>query len=106
MKSRPFGKSGELVSEIGIGTWQIGGRDWVDVSDEQAQSTLAAAADAGVTFIDTADIYGAGRSERLVGKFLKSRPAQKFFVATKLGKRSDPGGLENFTAATLRKHTE
>jgi aryl-alcohol dehydrogenase-like predicted oxidoreductase len=106
MKFRPFGKSGESVSEIGIGTWQIGGAEWGDVSDEQALDTLAAAADAGVTFIDTADIYGSGRSEKLIGTFLKSRPSKRFFIATKLGRRSDPGWPANFTADTVRKHTE
>jgi aryl-alcohol dehydrogenase-like predicted oxidoreductase len=106
MNMRPFAARGPRVSEIGIGTWQLGGAEWGDVPQEQALDTLRAAADAGVTFIDTADIYGSGRSERLIGQFLRERGRDSFFIATKLGRRSDPGWPANFAADIIRKHTE
>jgi aryl-alcohol dehydrogenase-like predicted oxidoreductase len=107
MFHRTFGKDGPTVSEVGIGCWQIGGTEWGDVTDEQALSTLHAAADSGITFIDTADIYGGGRSERLIGQFLRERKdRERFFIASKLGRRSDPGWPDNFRPATVRQHTE
>ena len=107
MHTRPFYATATSVSEVGIGTWQLGGTEWGDVSDEQALATLRAAAEAGVTFIDTADIYGSGRSETLIGRFLNDQPRRDcFFVATKLGLRSDPGWPENFQRQTVFKHTE
>lgn len=106
MKTRAFGNSGEQVSEIGLGTWQIGGTEWGDVPQERAMGTLRAAADGGVTFIDTADIYGSGRSEQLIGALLRERQREKFFIATKLGRRSDPGWPRNFERDTIRRHTE
>ena len=108
MKTRPFGKNGPPVSDVGLGTWQIGGTEWGDVPEEAALETLRAAADAGVTFIDTADIYGSGRSEGLIGRFLRepARPRNRFFIATKLGRRSDPGWPANFIPGEVRKHTE
>ena len=107
MHSRPFGNGSVPVSEIGLGTWQLGGTEWGEVSDAQALNTLRAAADAGVTFLDTADIYGMGRSETLIGWFLKERPDRdRFFIATKLGRRPDPGWPRNFTRETIFQHTE
>ena len=107
MKMRPFATTGVAVSEIGLGTWQLGGTEWGSVSDQQALDTLTAAADAGVTFLDTADIYGLGRSETLIGRFLKERPDRgRFFVATKLGRHPDPGWPENFTRRAVFAHTE
>lgn len=107
MQTRAFGAGGPQVSEVGIGCWQIGGTEWGDVTDQQATATLHAAADAGVTFIDTADIYGEGRSERLIGQFLRERgDRERFFIASKLGRRSQPGWPENFTPAIVRQHTE
>ena len=105
MHYRSFGRTGWEVSEIGIGTWQLGGTEWGDVDDDEALGTLRAAADAGVTFIDTADIYGGGRSERLIGRFLAERD-ERFYVATKLGRGSDPGWPGNFTREAVRAHTE
>ena len=105
MHYRSFGRTGWEVSEIGIGTWQLGGTEWGDVDDEQALATLRAAADAGVTFVDTADIYGGGRSERLIGRFLRERD-ERYFVATKLGRGSDPGWPANFSREAVRAHTE
>jgi|YNPNPStandDraft_1061719.scaffolds.fasta_scaffold07592_3 aryl-alcohol dehydrogenase-like predicted oxidoreductase len=107
MHQRHFPALSKPVSEIGIGTWQLGGTEWGDVPEEEALSTLAAAADVGVTFIDTADIYGLGRSESLIGRFLKGRPDRdRFVVATKLGRHPEPGWPANFTRDIVRKHTE
>jgi aryl-alcohol dehydrogenase-like predicted oxidoreductase len=108
MNTRVFEKTGRSVGEIGLGTWQLGA-NWGEVTDEVALATLRAAYAAGVTFFDTADVYGDGRSERLIGVFLKEIGAAKasgLFVATKLGRRGDPGWPENFTRAAVRKHTE
>ena len=81
--------------------------EWGEVSEEQALETLRAAADAGVTFIDTADIYGLGRSESLIGRFLKGRPDRgRFFIASKLGLNPKPGWPKNFTKETIFAHTE
>jgi len=106
MRSRIFGKTGRLVSEVGLGTWQIGG-NWGDVTDETALATLRAAYEAGTDFFDTADVYGDGRSEKLIGRFLRDSGARdKVFIATKLGRRGDPGWPGNFTREVVRKHTE
>lgn len=114
MNTRSFGPSGAGVSEVGLGTWQLGGTEWGDVAESAALDTLRAAADAGVTFIDTADIYGMGRSEKLIAAFLKERGRDNFFIATKLGRHPKPGwpvpshaeGPHNFDPDTVRKHTE
>jgi aryl-alcohol dehydrogenase-like predicted oxidoreductase len=90
---------------MGLGTWQLGGADWGEVDDSVALETLAGAADAGVNFFDTADVYGLGRSEQLIGKFIKQR-REKYFVATKLGRFPEPGWPKNFSLDTLRAHTE
>jgi aryl-alcohol dehydrogenase-like predicted oxidoreductase len=105
MKQRAFGSSGVKVSEIGIGCWQLGGSDWGDVSEEEALTTLQAAVDSGVNFFDTADVYGLGRSESIIGKFLKDC-SQEIFVATKLGRFPEPGGPDNFSLDVFRTHTE
>jgi aryl-alcohol dehydrogenase-like predicted oxidoreductase len=104
MKTRTFGKTGFVVGEVGLGTWQLGG-DWGDVPEDVALATLRAAVEAGINFFDTADVYGAGRSERLIGRFLQGSRA-KIFVATKLGRFGDPGWPQNFTRAAVRRHTE
>ena len=74
------------MSVVGLGTWQLGA-DWGDVSEADALAVLDAAAEAGVTFFDTADVYGDGRSERLIGRFLAERPDTPVTVATKMGRR-------------------
>ncbi|MGN9841703.1 aldo/keto reductase [Nonomuraea sp. H19] len=84
MEHRVLGRTGREVGVVGLGAWQLGA-DWGEVSEEEALATLEAAADAGVTFIDTADVYGDGRSEQLVGRFAKGRP--ELTVATKMGRR-------------------
>lgn len=104
MQQRPFGATGRTVSEVGLGTWQLGA-DWGKVTDDEALATLRAAYDAGCNLFDTADVYGMGRSETLIGKFLRDTKA-KVFVATKLGRFSPPGWPENFTREGVRAHTE
>lgn len=104
MHFRHFGSDTVKVSEIGLGTWQLGG-NWGPVDDRTAEATLAAAVDAGVTFLDTADVYGDGRSEERIARFLKKR-TERIFVATKLGRRGDPGWPQNFTREAVRRHTE
>ena len=88
MKSRQFGRTPWSVSEIGFGAWAIGGA-WGDVSETDAKGAVHAALDAGMTFIDTADVYGDGRSEQLVGRFVAAHPDAGFTVATKMGRRMD-----------------
>jgi len=107
MKTRIFGRTGRAVGEIGLGTWQLGA-GWGDVPDDVALATLRAAWEAGTTLFDTADVYGMGRSETLIGKFLKDLPAARSgaFVATKLGRFDPPGWPENFSRAGVRQHTE
>jgi len=104
MNFRTFGRTGQKLSEVGLGTWQLGG-SWGDVPEADALETLRAAADTGVNFFDTADVYGDGRSERLIGRFLKES-SRTIFIATKLGRSSRPGWPENFTRAAVRQHAE
>lgn len=89
MKLRPFDHTHRMVSEIGLGCWQLGGADWGDISDERALEVLHAAVEAGITFFDTADVYGAGRSEELIGRLLSEGGSKDLFVATKLGRRPE-----------------
>jgi len=93
MKYRAFGKTGFNASEVGLGCWQIGS-SWGFIPDKTAADILAAAYDNGVNFYDTADVYGAGRSEKFIGKFIKGK--KDIFVATKVG-RSDSLYPDNFT---------
>lgn len=104
MKTRIFGATGRAVGEVGLGTWQLGA-GWGDVTDEAALQTLRAAVETGTTLLDTADVYGDGRSELLIGKFLKETRVP-LFVATKLGRFSPPGWPANFERAAIRAHTE
>ena len=87
-------------SEIGFGAWQIGGA-WGDVTEEDGKRALNAALDAGVTFIDTADVYGDGRSEKIIASVLKERGGEKPFVATKAGRRLNPHVADGYTAANI-----
>jgi len=106
MNTRIFGKTGRVVGEVGLGCWQIGG-NWGEVSDETALGILRTAFEQGTTFFDTADVYGGGRSETLIGKFLREAKARdRLFIATKLGRRGDPGWPANFTREAVRQHTE
>ena len=105
MHKRSFGQTGLQAGEVGLGCWQLGGSDWGDISDELGLGILHAAVEKGVNFFDTADVYGGGRSESLIGRFLKESPVE-VFVATKLGRASDPGWPGNFTEKAVRAHTE
>jgi aryl-alcohol dehydrogenase-like predicted oxidoreductase len=103
MEKRSFAKMGRSVGVIGLGAWQLGA-DWGTVTAADAHATLQAAADAGVTFFDTADVYGDGRSEQIIGSFRKDHP--DITVATKMGRRvpQEPSAytLDNFRAWTDR----
>ncbi|MFM0194528.1 aldo/keto reductase [Paraburkholderia strydomiana] len=100
MKERKFGHAEKSVSEIGFGAWAIGG-SWGDVAESDAKAALHAALDSGTTFIDTADVYGDGRSERIIADVLKERSGPRPFVATKAGRRLDPHVAQGYTAANL-----
>lgn len=100
MQQRPLSRTGRDVSVIGLGTWQLG-PDWGGVSEDEALAVLAASADAGVTLFDTADVYGDGRSEEIIGKFLNDTAAAGITVATKMGRREDQVP-ENYTIENFR----
>ena len=100
MQYRRFGKTGRDVSVIGFGAWAIGSA-WGQVDDKDSLAALHAAAAAGVTLIDTADVYGDGHSEKLIGRFLRERKGERFFVATKMG-RSVPQVPENYNPEAFR----
>ncbi|GGZ86389.1 aldo/keto reductase [Streptomyces bluensis] len=101
MDQRVIGRLGQRVSVVGLGTWQLGA-DWGDIDDKDALAVLEAAAEAGVTFFDTADVYGDGRSEQTIAAFLRGRPDLRVLVATKMGRRVEqiPQNyvLDNFRA--------
>lgn len=99
MENRKITRLGREVSVVGLGCWQLGA-DWGEVDENDALGVLHAAADNGVTFFDTADVYGDGRSERLVGRFLAERG--DVFVATKMGRRVEQVP-ENYVAANFRE---
>src|SRR6478736_4184699 len=100
MESRPLGRTGADVGVVGLGTWQLGG-DWGDVDDDSAAEVLDAALDAGVTLLDTADVYGDGRSEVRIRQALAAR-SDRPFVATKAGRRADPFEPDQYTPENLR----
>jgi aryl-alcohol dehydrogenase-like predicted oxidoreductase len=104
MKTRTFGKTGWQVSEIGFGAWAIGA-DWGQVDDRESLDALRAAIDAGMNFIDTADVYGDGRSERLVAQVLRER-RERVYVATKAGRRLNPHVAEGFNRQNLTAFIE
>ena len=97
----------QKISEIGLGTWQLGNADWGVIKIEDAFAILNAFVEAGGNFIDTADVYGNGTSEKLIGEFLRTT-GREIFVATKLGRRSDEGNgwPVNFSYDTMRRHVE
>jgi aryl-alcohol dehydrogenase-like predicted oxidoreductase len=105
VEQRILGRTGRPASVVGLGTWQLGA-DWGSVSEADALAVLRAAAEAGVTFFDTADVYGDGRSEQVIGRFLASAPGSGVLVATKMGRRvaqvPESYVLANFRAWTDR----
>jgi aryl-alcohol dehydrogenase-like predicted oxidoreductase len=103
MEQRILGRTGTPVGVIGLGAWQLGA-DWGEVDEDSAFATLQAAVDSGVTFFDTADVYGDGRSEKFIGRFVRET-GSNVFVATKMGRRvaQDPA---NYTLANFREWTD
>lgn len=95
------------ISEVGLGTWQLGSADWGNVNEEEAFKILSAFVALGGNFIDTADVYGMGISETIIGKFLKTTK-EEIYVATKLGRRHDQqnGWPQNFSYEGMRRHVE
>ncbi len=104
MKTRTLGRTGRTVSVVGLGTWQLGS-DWGDVSEKDARAVLDASVAAGVSLFDTADVYGDGRSERIIGSYLADNPDRGITVATKMGRRESQDAA-NFTLAKFREWTD
>jgi len=104
MDQRTLGRTGREVSVISLGTWQLGS-DWGAVSEADAASVLDASVESGVTMFDTADVYGDGRSEQLIGSYLAAHPDLDILVATKMGRRVDQIPA-NYTLANFREWTD
>ncbi|EHS49994.1 aldo/keto reductase [Rhizobium sp. PDO1-076] len=100
MRQHAFGRTEFTVSDIGFGAWQIGG-SWGEVSEADGRAALNAALDAGMTFIDTADVYGDGRSERIIADVLKARGGTRPMVASKAGRRLNPHVADGYTKANI-----
>jgi aryl-alcohol dehydrogenase-like predicted oxidoreductase len=105
LEHRDLGQTGMRVSEISLGTWAFGG-DWGTVGEDDAYAALNRAVDLGVNFLDTADVYGDGRSEKLIGRLLKDRPNDEILVATKVGRRLDPHVPEGYDYDKLSAFVE
>jgi aryl-alcohol dehydrogenase-like predicted oxidoreductase len=106
MQPRPFGRTGWQVNPIGFGAWAIGA-DWGQVSERDAEAALNAALDAGVNFIDTADVYGMGRSEKIIARVLKARGGKKdVIVATKAGRKLNPHIAPSYTVKAITDFIE
>jgi aryl-alcohol dehydrogenase-like predicted oxidoreductase len=104
VEQRVLGRTNRPVSVIGLGTWQLGA-DWGDIGERDALDVLQAAVESGVTFLDTADVYGDGRSERIIGRFIAGNAGQGLTVATKMGRRVDQVP-ENYTLENFRAWTD
>jgi aryl-alcohol dehydrogenase-like predicted oxidoreductase len=104
METRTFARTGREASVVGLGTWQLGA-DWGDVADDDAQAVLEAAVESGVTFLDTADVYGDGRSEQAIATFRAAHPDLDLLVATKMGRRMDQVP-ENYVMDNFRAWTD
>lgn len=100
MQYRTLGRTGLRVSEVGFGAWAIGGT-WGEVTESDAMASLSEALDRGITFFDTADVYGDGRSERLIAKLRRERPEAEMVVATKAGRRLSPHVSDGYNARNL-----
>ena len=107
MERRSLGTTGWQATEIGFGTWNIGA-DWGDVSDDAGRAAVRTALDAGVNFIDTADVYGDGRSERHIASVLDEPASDRadVFVATKVGRRLDPHTADRYTYENLARFVD
>lgn len=106
MEPRTLGRTGWAVSPIGFGAWAIGGGDWGRTDDRESLAALHRAIDLGVSFIDTADVYGDGHSERLVGQVVRDRPGERLVVATKAGRRLSPHVAAGYDRANLTAFVE
>jgi aryl-alcohol dehydrogenase-like predicted oxidoreductase len=102
MKQRTLGKTGFKISEISLGTWQLGGKWGSPFNDEEARATLRAAIDNGVNFIDTADVYSDGKSENMTARAVKEYD-RRIYVATKCGRRLKPHVAEGYNDENIRK---
>src|SRR4028118_2409828 len=105
MNYRSLGETGMRVSEISVGTWAFGG-EWGTVSEDDAHAAPTRATDPAANLSVTADVYGDGRSEKLIGKLLKDRPNDEIFVATKAGRRPDPHTAEGYNRENLTAFVE
>jgi aryl-alcohol dehydrogenase-like predicted oxidoreductase len=106
MNQRTLGKTGFSISEISLGTWQVGGKWGEPFSHTNADHILNAAVDAGINFIDTADVYGDGESEKAVGRLVRGRAGERIYVATKCGRRLQPHTADAYQPAALRGFVE
>jgi len=100
MNTRTFGRTGWQVSEIGFGAWGIGGGQWGGADEGESMASLHKALDCGITFFDTADVYGDGLSERLIARLRRER-SEPFYVATKAGRRLNPHTADGYSASNL-----
>ncbi|WP_257446535.1 aldo/keto reductase [Archangium lipolyticum] len=105
MHYRRFGRTGWQVSQIALGAWQLGA-DWGTVTEDEALATVRAALDRGINFIDTADVYGDGRSEQLVARAVKAHGRERVYIATKAGRRLNPHVAEGYDATHLTGFVE
>lgn len=105
MQQRRLGKTGFTISEISLGTWQVGGKWGDSFSHDNADRILNAAIDGGINFIDTADVYGEGESEKAVGRLVRSR-SERIYVATKCGRQLQPHVNGSYQPAALRKFVD
>jgi aryl-alcohol dehydrogenase-like predicted oxidoreductase len=105
MKNRKLGNTGVLVSEIGLGTWQLGAKWGEPFNQEEAMNILNAVAQNGINFIDTADVYNNGNSERVIGEYMK-KDGQKPYVVTKCGRQLNPHTAEMYTPEAVDKYVE
>jgi len=105
MEYRTLGRTGWNVSAISFGAWAIGA-DWGSVDEATAMATLHEAVDLGINFFDTADVYGDGRSERLIARLKKERPGEEIIVATKAGRRLNPHTAAGYNRENLTAFIE
>ena len=105
MQYRKLGKTGFEVSEISLGTWQLGGTWGLDFDEKTAENVLAASVENGVNFFDTADVYNDGQSEIAIGKFLK-KYKDRIYVATKAGRKLNPHEAAGYTPANIQNFIE
>lgn len=105
MKYRKLGKTQLEISEVSLGTWQLGGEWGKSFTEKQAEELLHAAVDEGVNLLDTADKYGDGYSEKIVGKVIRERP-EKIYIATKCGRKLDPHVPEGYNKENLRRFVD